>query len=244
MEPGTLKDPKEGIVRIAPIDIAHKSFNRKVMGLDPDEVAAFLRDIADQMEELIRERNALKESSRQKDMNLIEYKDRDETLKATLATATRMGEQIRIDGEREAKLIIADATHKAELVMRDGRDQLKRMYQEIADIKKLRMQFEVNLRAICQAHIGMLEQGHVAIPDPQINLAHAATVTAAAPQAAGASAQPVYAAPAAQYQPQSTMAQTVQQTIAQSQGAATPAPTSAQPATRPAPRFRNPLAPN
>ena len=58
-------------MKIAPIDIAHKSFNRKVMGLDPDEVANFLRDIADQMEELIRERNALKENSRQKDMNLI-----------------------------------------------------------------------------------------------------------------------------------------------------------------------------
>lgn len=213
-------------MKIAPIDIAHKSFNRKVMGLDPDEVANFLRDIADQMEELIRERNALKENSRQKDMNLIEYKERDETLKATLATATRMGEQIRIDAEREAKLIIADASQKAELVMRDGRDQLKRMYQEIADVKKLRMQFEVNLRALCQAHVQMLEQSHLALPDPQINLAHAATVTTApAPQA---------------YAHHEATAQTVQQTVAQSQAAATPAPT----AQRPPPRFRNPIAPN
>ena len=226
-------------MRIAPIDIAHKSFNRKVLGLDPDEVANFLRDIADQMEDLIRERNALKENSRQKDMNLIEYKERDETLKATLATATRMGEQIRIDGEREAKLIIADATHKAELVMRDGRDQLKRMYQEIADIKKLRMQFEVNLRAVCQAHIGMIEQSHVAMPDPQINLAHAAQVTTQ-PQAA-----PQYqATQAVQQHPtqHQATAQAVQATVAQSQAAATPAPTAQ--ATRPAPRFRNPLAPN
>lgn len=221
-------------MRIAPIDIAHKSFNRKVMGLDPDEVATFLRDIADQMEELIRERNALKEGSRQKDMNLIEYKDRDETLKATLATATRMGEQIRIDGEREAKLIIADATHKAELVMRDGRDQLKRMYQEIADIKKLRMQFEVNLRAVCNAHVQMIDQGHVALPDPQINIAHAATVSMASH--APTPQQQQYAAP--------VMAQGMPQTMAQSQGAGAPAPTTAQPATRPAPRFRNPLAPN
>ncbi len=234
-------------MRIAPIDIAHKSFNRKVMGLDPDEVANFLRDIADQMEELIRERNALKENSRQKDMNLIEYKERDESLKATLTTASRMGDQIRLDAEREAKLIVADASHKAELVMRDGRDQLKRMYQEIADIKKLRMQFEVNLRALCQAHVGMIEQSYVALPDPQINLAHAAAITA----------------PPAPYAPQAapqSMAQTVAQTVAQTQNAASPAPIAPQAqtqpagytpqpapqgqATRPAPRFRNPLAPN
>lgn len=238
-------------MRIAPIDIAHKSFNRKVMGLDPDEVANFLRDIADQMEELIRERNALKENGRQKDMNLIEYKERDETLKATLATATRMGEQIRIDAEREAKLIVADATHKAELVMRDGRDQLKRMYQEIADIKKLRMQFEVNLRALCQAHVQMIEQSHVSLPDPQINLAHAATVTAA-PNYSTQSQQTsaAHAAPQTSSQATSAHQAATQQAshpqqaahLAQTQTAATPTPTA--PATRPAPRFRNPLAPN
>lgn len=167
-------------MRIAPIDIAHKSFNRKVMGLDPNEVAAFLRDLADQMEELIRERNSLKEIARQKDIQLMEYKERDETLKATLATATKMSDQIRVDAEREAKLIIQDATQKAELVMRDGRDNLKRLYQEIADLKKLRMQFEANMRALCSAHIQMVESSHVSMPDPQINLQHAATVMSAA----------------------------------------------------------------
>lgn len=219
--------PMEGIVRIAPIDIAHKNFNRKVMGLDPDEVAAFLRDIADQMEELVRERNALKESVRQKEIQLMEYKERDETLKATLSTATKMCEQIRHDAEREAQLIINDASQKAEMVMREGRDQLKRMYQEIADVKKLRMQFEVNLRAICQSHMQMIESSHVAMPDPQINLAHAATVTSAV-QASNAA---------------------VNQAIQQSQAAAAPAPTTnASPAgatagaQKPMARFRNPLA--
>ena len=171
-------------MRIAPIDIAHKSFNRKVMGLDPNEVAAFLRDLADQMEELIRERNSLKEIARQKDIQLLEYKERDETLKATLATATKMSDQIRVDAEREAKLIVQDATQKAELVMRDGRDNLKRLYQEIADLKKLRLQFEANMRALCSAHIQMVESSHVAMPDPQINLQHAASVMSAAATAA------------------------------------------------------------
>lgn len=237
-------------MRIAPIDIAHKSFNRKVMGLDPDEVANFLRDIADQMEELIRERNALKENSRQKDMNLIEYKERDESLKATLATASRMGDQIRLDAEREAKLIVADASHKAELVMRDGRDQLKRMYQEIADIKKLRMQFEVNLRSLCQAHVQMIEQSHVSLPDPQINLAHAATITqapVAQPAMNAAAVQAPVAQPAAYAQPiAAQFAQPAPGYMPQAQaavGQATAQPSQGGPASRPAPRFRNPLAP-
>lgn len=221
-------------MRIAPIDIAHKNFNRKVMGLDPDEVSNFLRDIADQMEELVRERNALKESFRQKELQLMEYKERDETLKATLATATKMCEQIRHDAEREAQLIINDASQKAEVIMRDGRDQLKRMYQEIADVKKLRMQFEVNLRAVCQAHVDMLETSHVAIPDPQLNLAHAATVTTQASQSA------INAAMSAAMNQQQGMVVP---------RAAAPVPTTNQPPQQNAgpktvARFRNPLAPN
>lgn len=161
-------------MKIAPIDIAHKTFARKVMGLDADEVTDFLRDIADQMEEIIRERNSLKEAIRQKDIQIMEYKERDETLKATIATASKMADQIRVDAEREGRLIIGDAQHKAEMTVKDSRDALKRIYQEIADLKRTRLQFEVNLRSVCQAHLAMLDQAHVTMPDPQINLAAAA----------------------------------------------------------------------
>jgi cell division initiation protein len=157
-------------MKIAPIDIAHKTFARKVMGIDADEVTDFLRDIADQMEELIRERNTLKENMRQKEMTLMEYKERDDSLKQTIHTATKMSDQIRVDAEREAKLIINDAQHKADMILKDSRDSLKRVYTEIADLKRTRMQFEVNLRSLCQAHLAMLEQSHLMMPDPQINI--------------------------------------------------------------------------
>lgn len=160
-------------MKIAPIDIAHKTFSRKVMGLDADEVSDFMRDVADQMEEIVRERNLLKEALRQKDLQIMEYKERDDSLKATLGMATKMSEQIRHDSEREGKLIVADAHQKAEMILKDSRDSLKRVYQEIADLKRVRMQFEVNLRSVCQAHLAMLDQSHVSMPDPQINLAQA-----------------------------------------------------------------------
>jgi len=178
-------------MKIAPIDIAHKTFNRKVMGLDPDEVTDFLRDCADQMEEIIRERNALKEALRQKDLQLMEYKERDESLKSTIQTAAKMSDGIRADAEREGKLIIADAQQKAELIVRDSRDQLKRVYQEIAELKRIRMQFEVNLRSVCQAHVSMIDQSHFVQPDPQINLAAAQNGFAGAHASGPAQAAPV-----------------------------------------------------
>ncbi len=154
-------------MRIAPIDIAHKNFSKKFMGFDSEEVIEFLREMADQMEELIRERNSLKETLREKELNILEYRERDETLKTTITTATRMAEQIRIDAEREAKLIMHDANQKAEMIVKDARDSLKRIYQEVGEMKRARIQFEANLRSIAQAHLAMLDQSHQIMPDYQ-----------------------------------------------------------------------------
>ena len=114
--------------------------------------------------ELRRAEIALKE----KEMSLLEYKDRDQILKATITSASQMSEKMKIDAEREAKLIVNDAQQKAELITRDAKDSLRKTYQDIADIKKMRMQFEANLRAMVQAHMSLLEQGEHFMPKMRI----------------------------------------------------------------------------
>lgn len=155
-------------MKIAPIDIAHKEFAKKMMGYDPNEVIDFLRDVADQMEEIIRERNALKEALQDKEAQLIEAKSRDEALKGAITTATKMTEQIRADAEREAKLILNDAQQKAELIVKDSRESLRRIYQDIAEMKRARMQFEASLRSLVQSHISMLDNSHNLMPEFQM----------------------------------------------------------------------------
>lgn len=155
-------------MRIAPIDIAHKAFSKKMFGNDADEVQVFLQEVAAQMEALIQERNNLKENLREKDLQLAEFKERDKILKDTIATASQMSERLRQDTEREAKLILADAQQKAEMITRDSRDSLKKMYNEVTDLKRVRMQFEANLRALAQAHLTLLEQGEKYMPQMQL----------------------------------------------------------------------------
>lgn len=161
-------------MKITPVDLAHKSFNKKMFGVDESEVADFLSLVASQMEEILHERNSLREKLREKEVSLSEFKERDGVLKNTIATAGQMADRIRQDSEREGKLIIADAQQKAEIMTRDARDSLRRMYQEIADLKRVRMQFEANLKALAQAHMTLLEQGEkfmpaIGLPNVQID---------------------------------------------------------------------------
>lgn len=155
-------------MRIAPLDITHKTFSKKMMGLDPQEVYDFLRDVADQMEELVRDKEKLKEDIARKDKEMVEYVERDQALRHTIQAASKMSDQFREDAEREAQLIIGDAKQRAEMMVVDARDALKRMYHEISELKRARMQFETNLRSMMEAHIHLLDQGHKVFADPVV----------------------------------------------------------------------------
>lgn len=156
-------------MKIAPIDIAHKQFGKKMMGLDSDEVYSFLQSIAEEMEAVNRERNQLRETLREKELQIHEYRERDKALRDTIATAQKMSEKIAEEASREAKLILNDANQQAEMIVKDARDSLKRIYTEISDLKKIKIQFETNMKALLSAHIQMLENADNYMPKPQIN---------------------------------------------------------------------------
>ncbi len=198
-------------MKIAPIDIAHKSFTRKMMGLDQNEVMDFLRQIADEMEALIRDRNNLREQLREKDLAIIEFRERDELLKNTITTATRMSEKMQQDAERETRLILNDAKQQAEMIVRDARDSLKKIFQEINDLKRIRMQYENNIRTLVQSHLQMIEQGQKIMPDPELTPS-----TTIAPPAAPTNAYTQAAAQSqAAYQQQSATGMTEREIIKQ-----------------------------
>ena len=145
-------------MKIAPIDIAHKGFNRKMFGLDPEEVMEFLKSVSEEMETLIRERNQMKEAVREKELNILEYRERDKVLKDTIISAQRMSDKMKEDAEREVRLIINDAHQKAEIIVRDSKDSIKKLYREVTDLQKVRSQYEANMRSMMQAHLALLDQ--------------------------------------------------------------------------------------
>ena len=67
-------------------------------------------------------------------MAILEFKERDELLKSTITTATKMSDKIQSDAERESRLILNDAKQKAEMIVRDSRDSLKKIFIRGLDI--------------------------------------------------------------------------------------------------------------
>lgn len=154
-------------MKIAPIDIAHKVFGRKLTGLDSEEVTSFLKEVADEMEVLIRERNQLKEALREREIQMLEYKERDKAIKETIVTAHKMTETLRRDAEKQAAIILNEAQQRAEAIVRDSRDSLKKVFQDISDMKRQKAQFEVALKNLIGSHLELLERNSGYLPHVQ-----------------------------------------------------------------------------
>lgn len=146
-------------MKITPMEIHQKRFTKKMLGYHEKEVETFLAEVATHIETLIAERNSLRDAVRERDLRLAEHKEREQALQNTIQTAAVMAEKMREDAHRESKLILNDANQKAEAIVRDAKDNLRKMYAEIADIKRIRMQFESSFKALVSAHLNLVDEG-------------------------------------------------------------------------------------
>ena len=157
-------------MKIIPKDIAHKTFNKKMLGYSVEEVLEFLQMVAHEMEILVRENNNLKEVLRDKEVQVLKQKEHDKTLKNTIETAQKMSQKIREESDREGKLIINDAQQKADFIIRDAKESLRRIYHEISELKRTKVQIEANLRALLQAHLQLLNEQISALPEASMSI--------------------------------------------------------------------------
>lgn len=146
------------MMKVTPVDIHHKTFATQALGFNKSEVNQFLQDVSRELEAVMLERNQLKETIRERDLAIIEYKDRDKILNETIATASKMADRLQEEAKKEAAYIIKQAELNAQAMVEDTKEQLKNMYREIMELKKLRTQFDANMRALATAHLEILEK--------------------------------------------------------------------------------------
>lgn len=144
-------------MKITPLDIQKKTFRTIFRGLDPDEVRAFLELVAGELEELLKEDIALKEELRRKNGRLEEYKEREKVLQETLVTAQKITEDIKDQARKEAGLVRAEAEKQADKIVHDAQERVVELVQQIAELKRQRARFEVELRKTVESHLSLLD---------------------------------------------------------------------------------------
>lgn len=140
-----------------PETIISKQFPRRLAGFAPAEVKAFLEKLADRMEqtELSLEKSRAENQALRSELK--EYRDRGASLENALAQTKANAEEVKANAQREAELTVAEAELRAEKILGQAHNRLARIHEDIAELRRQRVQFEVRLRSLVEAHLKLLD---------------------------------------------------------------------------------------
>ena len=140
-------------MRLSPLDIRQQLFTVKMFrGLDPQEVDAFLEDVADDYETLLRENASLKEQLSDHEERAQGVTETEKALKDTLLTTQRLADEIKENARREAQLTLREASLNSEKFLEEARTEEAKLRTEIKALKRVRRQLVEDLRATMERY--------------------------------------------------------------------------------------------
>jgi cell division initiation protein len=144
-------------MKITPLDIQQQQFKVRFRGFDIREVDTFLEKVADSAATLQSENKDLREELSRLKVDIQGYKEREETFKRAMLNSQKVLEQMKDNARKSAEIIIADAEVKAEKILNRSHTRLSQLHEDIAELKRQRIQIEVQIRSILEAHSKILE---------------------------------------------------------------------------------------
>ncbi|MGA9536614.1 MAG: DivIVA domain-containing protein [Desulfobacterales bacterium] len=145
------------MVNLTPLDIQQQRFKTRFRGFDIQEVDSFLDQMADAFESLLKQNENLKEDFRRLQLEIQGYKNREDAFKRALLNSQRVIEQMKENAQKSAELIVAEAEVKAEKILNKAHNRLAQLHEDIAELKRQRMQIEVQIGSVIEAHGKLLE---------------------------------------------------------------------------------------
>jgi cell division initiation protein len=122
-------------------------------------VDRFLEQISESLAAMHAENKSLKEELRRLKLENQGYKEREETFKRAMLNSQKVLEQMKENARKSAEIIIADAEVRAEKILNRAHNRLSQLHEDIAELKRQRMQIEVQIRSIIESHTKLLEIG-------------------------------------------------------------------------------------
>jgi cell division initiation protein len=144
-------------MRISPLDVRQQQFTVRIFrGFDPQEVDAFLEDVAEDYESVLKENALLKEQLEALEERVRGMVEREKTLHETLITAQRLTEEMKDAARRDAALHVRDAELRGEKVLEAVRAEEARIRGDITALRRSRRQLVEQLRGTIETYHRMV----------------------------------------------------------------------------------------
>ncbi len=142
---------------LTPVDINKKEFRRAMRGYHEDEVDKFLDQLARDYEQCLRKNLDLEEALQQKEAQIKQYRNLEETLNSTLVMAQKTAEEVKQNAAREAQLLLRETRVQAEEIIRQATAQKEALEFEQAELRQSLAGFKTQLKAYLKVQMEMVE---------------------------------------------------------------------------------------
>jgi cell division initiation protein len=141
---------------LTPLDIQQHRFRKRWQGCDPREVEVFLEQAAAALEAQQRENFRWADEIQQLQAQIEQHQRREGTFKRVLLHSQKVLDQMKANAEKQADLILADAESKAAKLLQQAQQRLSELQEHIGQLKRQRVQIEVEIASILESHRRLL----------------------------------------------------------------------------------------
>jgi cell division initiation protein len=117
-------------MKITPLDIRQKTFDKQIRGYDKDEVSSFLTYLSQEWEKVMEEKNLLQIKFEQADKESRKLREIEDSLFKTLKTAEDTGASIIEHANKTADLILKEAQMNADLMESDSKGKARNVLEQ------------------------------------------------------------------------------------------------------------------
>ena len=144
-------------MKMTPLDIQQQKFRTSLRGCDPREVNFFLERVADAYEELERQNQHMNDDMRRLEQEIKGYRKREESFKKAILNSQNVIDHMKENARKESELIIAEAEVRGEKILNRAHNRLAQLHEDIAELKRQRVQIEMEISNIIDSHAKLLE---------------------------------------------------------------------------------------
>ena len=153
-------------MRFSPNDIRQQQFSVKTFrGFDPQEVDAFLDDVAEDYEAVLKEAALLKEQLAAQEARARGIVEREKSLQDTLVTTQRLADEMKAAAKREGELIVREAELRGEKLVEETRAEEAKIRSQIQALRRMRRQLVEELSATLERYRRVMTSELESLPD-------------------------------------------------------------------------------
>lgn len=137
-------------------EIRQITFEKVVRGYRPEDVESFMDKIADEYDSIIKEKQEIEEQLYILAEKIEQYKGEEESIKSTLISAQKLGDNIVNESKQKADAILKEANIRKNDILANAHEELTGNEDNLVRIRKEVSDFKIKVLSMYRGHIESL----------------------------------------------------------------------------------------